>query len=293
MVLFWHDFFHHTFLQYALLGGLLASISCGVIGGFIVARRITYIAGAIAHSVLAGMGAALYLHRVHGVEWLTPIMGATFAAIIAALIIAFVTLYTKQREDTVVSAVWAIGMAIGISFIAATPGYSQNLMTYLFGNILMIGKSDLEHMLVLDIIILIIVFLFYNRFLIISFQPELAVLRGIKSGFYHTLLLILIALTVVVLSQVVGLIMVIALLTLPAATSFKIVQRLWTAMVLACALCLIFIVSGIIISYEPELPPSATIIEIAGVFYLLILCMKSILDQYKKKKVKEKNQHKN
>ena len=171
MTLFFHDLVRHNFLIYAVIGAALASVSCGIVGSIVVAKRTTYLAGAIAHSVLGGMGAALYFKRVHGVEWLTPLTGAVVAAVMAALVISFVTVSGKQREDTVISAVWAIGMAVGISFISATPGYYEDLMSYLFGNILMIGTTDLWHMAFLDAAVLIITILFYDRFLVVSFQP--------------------------------------------------------------------------------------------------------------------------
>jgi len=276
VTLFWEHLLNHTFLQYAILGGLLASVACGIVGCFVVVRRATYVAGAIAHSVLGGMGSARYLQRVHGIEWMTPLFGAAIAAVVAALIIAVVTVSGRQREDSVLSAIWAVGMAVGISFISATPGYYEDLMSYLFGNILMVGLSDLGHMAILDGVIITLMLLFYNRFLVISFQPELARLRGIRIGFYHTLLLVVTSLTVVLLTQVVGLVMVIALLALPAATALIFSQRLWTAMLVASALCFLFTVSGIALSYGPELPAGATVIQVAGATYLLAITGKWI-----------------
>jgi len=276
MSLFWEHLLTYSFLQYALLAGLLASVACGVVGSFVVARRTTYVAGAIAHCVLGGMGAARYMQRVHGVEWMTPLLGATVAAVVAALIIAAVTVSGREREDTVLSAIWAIGMAVGISFITATPGYYEDLMSYLFGNILMVGVSDLGHMAVLDAVIIVLMLLLYDKFLVISFQPELARLRGIRVGLYHTLLLVLISLTVVLLTQVVGLVMVIALLTLPAATALQFSRRLWSAMLAASALCFLFTFSGIVLSYGPELPAGATVIQVAGATYLLTVVGKRL-----------------
>jgi zinc transport system permease protein len=285
MSLFWAHLFEYSFLQYAILGGLLASLACGIVGSFVVVRRATYVAGAIAHCVLAGMGAARYLQRVHGVEWMSPLFGATVAAVVAALIISAVTLSGRQREDTVLSAVWAIGMALGITFITATPGYYEDLMSYLFGNILMIGVSDLQQMAVLDAVIVVLLLLFYNKFLVISYQPELARLRGIRVGLYHTLLLVLISLTVVLLTQVVGLVMVIALLTLPAATALHFAQRLWVAMLVATVLCFLFTVSGIALSYGPELPAGATVIEVAGAAYLMAIVGKWAWRKFASRKV--------
>lgn len=268
---FWQDLGRYTFLQHALLASLLASVACGIIGSLVVVRRTTYVAGAISHCVLGGMGAAQYLRRVHGAGWATPLLGATAAAVVAALIIAGVTRSGRQREDTVLSAVWAIGMAVGISFITATPGYFEDLMSYLFGNILMVAESDLRWMAVLDALVVGVTLLFYDKFLVVSFQPELARLRGVHVGFYQTLLLVLTALTVVLLTQVVGLVMVIALLSLPAATAALLSSRLWVVMLLAGLLCLLFTAGGIAVSYGPDLPAGATVIELTAAGYLAVV----------------------
>ncbi|MBN1257440.1 MAG: metal ABC transporter permease [Planctomycetes bacterium] len=271
---FFEELGNYTFLQHAVLASLLASIACGVMGSYVVVRRISYIAGAIAHCVLGGMGMARYLQVVHGMEFFTPLVGATLAAIIAAFIIGLATLYARQRSDTVLSVVWALGMAIGITFITRTPGYYQDLMSYLFGDILMVGRGDLWLIAGLDLVIVIATLLFYNKFLVISFNEELARLRGIKVGFYNLLLLELIALTVVLLVQVVGLVMVIALLALPAATAAQVTKNLWKMMLLAIILSVLFTIGGLAISYEPELPAGATVIELAGLVYLVIILAK-------------------
>ncbi|UCD64242.1 MAG: metal ABC transporter permease, partial [Candidatus Zixiibacteriota bacterium] len=130
---FLHAVANHSFMVNALLAGLLAGVACGVVGTYVVARRITYIAGGIAHSVLGGLGLARYLQTVHEWHWLDPMYGAIVAALAAAVIIGWVSLRAREREDTVIGAIWAIGMAVGIIFITLTPGYNQDLMTYLFG----------------------------------------------------------------------------------------------------------------------------------------------------------------
>ena len=260
-----------AFLRHALLASVLASIACGVVGSYVVVRRQTYIAGAISHCVLGGMGAARYLQLVHGVSWLTPLLGATIAALCAAALVSLAGLYGRQREDTVLSAVWALGMAIGISFITATPGYNEDLMSYLFGNILMVAQRDLWLLAALDGLVVVATLLFYNKFLTISFDEELAHLRGIRVGAYSTALLVLTALTVVLLVQVVGIVMVIALLALPSATASIMVRRLWQVMLVSVVLNLGFMTGGIALSYGPGLPAGATIIELAGAAYLLAL----------------------
>lgn len=262
------DLQQQTFLQYALLTGLLASIACGVIGSYVVTRRITYIAGGIAHSVLAGMGAARYCETVYNWKWLHPLYGAVVAALVAAIIIGLVSLRARQREDTVIGAVWAIGMAIGILFIFKTPGYNEDLMSYLFGSILMVSANDLWLIAGLDVLIVTVVLVFYRQFLAVCFDEEFARLRGIRVEFYYLMLLCLIALTVVLLVTVVGIVMVIALLTLPAAIAGKFSKKLWHMMILSTVFTMIITSAGLTISYGPDLPAGATTIVLAGAVYL-------------------------
>jgi zinc transport system permease protein len=263
------DLPHHQFLQNALWASLLASVACGIIGSFVVVRRITYIAGGIAHCVLGGMGAALYLNKIHGLTWLNPLHGAVVAALLAAWIIGAVTLRSRERADTVIGAVWAIGMAVGILFISMTPGYTEDLMSYLFGNILFVSTTDLWLLLVLDAVVVVLVILFYNQLVAVCFDEEFARLRGVKVEFHYLLLLTLTALTVVLLSTVVGIIMVIALLTLPAATAGRFTRNLWQMIIAAMVLSALFCTAGLWISYEPNLPAGAVVIVIAGLVYLL------------------------
>ncbi len=259
-----------AFLQYALAAGLLASIACGVVGSYVVVRRITYIAGGIAHSVLGGMGAARYLQVVHGCDWCTPMLGAVIAALAAAMIIGVVSLNARQREDTVIGAIWAIGMATGLLFISQTPGYSEDLMSYLFGNILMVSPTDLVVIGGLDAIVLIVGILLYRPLMAVCFDEEFARLRGLGVTFYYLLLLGLTALTVVLLVTVVGIVMVIALITLPAAIAGRFTRTLGGMMALATALAAAFTVVGLWLSFAPNLPAGATIILVAGAVYLLV-----------------------
>jgi len=275
------DFFtslgQHTFLQMAVLAALLSSVACGVVGTFVVARRITYLAGGIAHATLGGMGLARYLHSVHGWELLTPLHGAVSAALAAALVIGFVTLRAREREDTVIGAIWAIGMAVGLVFIAMTPGYSQELMSYLFGNILMVTVSDIWLILALDVVVIALVVAFHNQFNAVCFDAEFARVRGINVEFYYLLLLVLAALTVVVLVTVVGIVLVIALLTLPVAASGMLSRSIWRIMALSIATCLLVTESGIAASYILDLPAGATIILVAALFYAIALVISRII----------------
>ena len=268
---------NYAFLQRALIMGLLASLACGVVGSYVIVRRISYVAGGIAHCVLAGLGAARFLQVVYGWRSCRPIYGAIAAALLAAMIIGIVSLKAKQREDTVIGALWAIGMAAGILFIAKTPGSNPQLMGYLFGNITMVSPRDLVVIAVLDAIVLLVGLAFYKPLLAVCFDEEFARLRGINVEFYYLLLLCLTALTVVLLSAVVGVVLVIALLTLPVAVAGIFAKRLWKMMLLAIVFSAVFTTSGLAVSYSPNLPPGATIILIAGAFYLVAIIAKGLI----------------
>lgn len=259
----------HGFMQNAVIIGLLASVACGVMGTYVVVRRIVFISGGISHTVLGGMGIAYY-YGYH------PMHGAVVSALVAAVVIGLVSLRYHQYEDTIIGAVWAIGMAVGILFIYKTPGYNVDLMSYLFGNILMVEKESVRLVACLDAFIILLVVLFYKRFLAVCFDEEYSELQGIGVVSTYLLLLCLIALTVVILIQVVGIILVIALLTLPAATARYFVHSLGQMMILASILGAVCTTSGLIISYQPDLPAGATIIVIAGLAYLLATAIKGL-----------------
>jgi len=276
MIEFFQALGRYNFIQYAFITGLLASIVCGVIGSIVVTRRITYVAGAMAHFVLGGMGLARYLQVTQGWDWLEPIHGAIVSAIAAAIIIGSVRLRRREREDTIIGALWAIGMAVGIIFISRTPGYNQDLMSYLFGNILMVSASDITLLIILDIVTLGITAAFYSKLVAVCFDEEHARLRGINVELYYILLLILAALTVVVLISVVGIVMVIALLTLPAAIAGQFSRTLGSMMIGATILSMLFTTGGLALSYQPNLPAGATIILLSGLVYILTTAFKKM-----------------
>ncbi|UCG80291.1 MAG: metal ABC transporter permease [Desulfobacterales bacterium] len=255
------------FMQNAITIGLLASVACGIMGSYVVVRRIVFISGGISHTVLGGMGIAYY----YGYN---PIHGAVVCALVAALVIGFVSLRYHQYEDTLIGALWAVGMAVGILFIYKTPGYNVDLMSYLFGNILMVERESVRLLAYLDALIIFSVLLFYKRFLAVCFDEEYSELQGVGVVSTYLLLLCLIALTVVILIQVVGIILVIALLTLPAATARYFAHSLVQMMILASVLGALFTTSGLIVSYQPNLPAGATIIVIAGLAYLFATILK-------------------
>ncbi len=262
MMEFFSALTEQTFLQNAMIAGVLASIACGLIGTYVVVMRISYLAGGIAHSVMGGMGLAYYLGG-------SPFVGALIAAVVSALIIGWVKLYWQEREDTLIGALWASGMAIGVLFISQTPGYQVDLMSYLFGNILLVAKGDLWLMAGMDAVIIAAIALLYRPFQAVAFDAQFARLRGLPVNLLYLLRLCIVALTVVLMIQVVGLILVIALLTLPAAIAGHYTKTLGSMMALASLLGLAFTSGGLAISYQPDLPAGACIILLAAATFII------------------------
>ena len=271
MSAFIKDLIELPFLQNAVLAGILCSISSGIVGTYVVLRRITYIAAAISHCILGGLGAARYFAVVYDLPWLRPIYGAILTAMAAALTIGIISLRAKEREDTVISALWAVGMAVGVLFIFKTPGYNEDLMSYLFGNILMVSREDLYLIGILDVIVITLTLTFYNQTMAVCFDEEFARTRGMAVEFYYLLLLGLTAMTVVLTVSVVGIIMVIALLSLPVAIASRFFDRVWKIMAASVVLGMFFTLSGLVISYTPNLPSGAVTIVLAGLTYMATL----------------------
>ncbi|MDZ7840442.1 MAG: metal ABC transporter permease [Gammaproteobacteria bacterium] len=251
----------HRFLQLAVLASLMASICCGMVGTYVVVKRMGYLAGGIAHTVLGGIGAAVYFG-------FPAMSGALATAVAAALVLGCIKLYWREQEDVLIGALWAVGMAAGVIFIAKSPGYQVDLMTYLFGNILLVSPGQIWLMLALNLCLVVVILLYFKQFEAIAFDEEFARLRGLPVTALYLVLLCLIAVSVVVLVQIVGLILVIALLTLPAAISQQYVYNIAHMMVLSTIITALFCVSGLALSYGPDLPAGATIILVAAFTYL-------------------------
>ncbi len=266
----------NLFLKYAFIMGFFASISFGIIGTFVTTKRIGYIAGAISHCVFGGIGLALFLQVNIGLAWFDPMLGAVLAAVIAAVIVGIVSLHAKEREDTIIGTLWAVGMASGILLIDMTPGYF-NLASYLFGDILLISSKDLLYVACLDAVVLCLSILFFNRFFGVCFDSEFTLLRGINTSFFYLLLLILTALTIVLLVRIVGIVLVIALLTIPPAIASFYAKRLWQMMLYSCFLCLFFTWTGLGVSYSFSLSSGPTIIVLSGSAYLILLIVHKLL----------------
>lgn len=251
----------HRFLQLAVLASLMASVCCGMVGTYVVVKRMGYLAGGIAHTVLGGIGAAVFFG-------FPAMSGALVTAVAAALVLGCINLYWREQEDVLIGALWAVGMAAGVIFIAKSPGYQVDLMTYLFGNILLVSPGQIWLMLALNLCLVVVILLYFKQFEAIAFDEEFARLRGLPVTALYLVLLCLIAVSVVVLVQIVGLILVIALLTLPAAISQQYVYNIAHMMVLSTIITALFCVSGLALSYGPDLPAGATIILVAAFAYL-------------------------
>lgn len=196
-------------------------------------------------------------------------VGATAFTVLAALAMGEVSQRAKQREDTIIGIMWAVGMALGVIFVKLSPGYTGDLMSYLFGSILAVPLSDLYLILALDVVIVLVVLLFHDQFTLTAFDEEFAQVIGLKTRFYNQLLLVLIALTVVVMIRAVGIILVIALLTIPSATAALFTRSMTGMMVLSMVLSAIFTMGGLFISYIFDLPSGATIILLSALGFLL------------------------
>ena len=251
----------YEFMRNAVFAGLLASIACGIIGVYVVTKKIVFISGGIAHASFGGIGLG-YLARID------PVLGAIIFTIPSALCMGFVTKKTKLPEDTAIGILWAVGMSLGIIFIGLAPGYAPDLFSYLFGNILTVPLFDLILMLILDAVIVLIVIALYKEFLAFSFDEEFSRVAGVPIQALYLLLLCLIALTVVVLIRVVGTILVIALLTIPAALSRQFTHNLWKMMLLSVLFSVIFTFGGLWLSFELDLASGATIILLSGIVML-------------------------
>ncbi len=260
------------FMRNALLAGVLVSIACGIIGTLVVINRIVFVRGGIAHAAYGGIGLGYFFK-------FNPVLGAIVFSVAAAVGMGAVQRRTRQRADTIIGVMWAIGMALGIILVDLTEGYKADLMSYLFGSILAVPSGDLLMMLALDLFIITLVALFYKELLAISFDETFATVENVPVDAIHMLLLCLIALTVVMMMRVVGLIMVIALLTMPAAISGQFVRDMKWMMVLASILGVLFTTAGLWLSYFLNLTSGATIILVAGTAYLLSLAVKPLMSR--------------
>jgi len=270
MIQFLATLWSYGFMRNALLAGVLVSIACGIIGTLVVLNRIVFISGGIAHAAYGGVGIAYFL----GAD---PVLGAVGFSLLSSLAMGLVHRKEGQRADTIIGVMWAIGMAIGIIFLSLSPGYKADLMSYLFGSILAVSTMDLWLMAGIALLSLVFMLLFYWKLLALSFDQTFATVRNVPVGPLYLAMITLIGLTVVIAMRVVGLIMVIALLTIPPAIANLYLKDMRAIMALSAALSMLFCTVGLIISYVLNFPSGAVIILVAGLAYVLAALIRSLL----------------
>ncbi len=269
--------FEYNFFNNALLAAVLASISCGYIGTYIVTRRIVFISGGISHASFGGIGLAYFLG-------INPLIGAGVFSLFAALGIEALSHRLDVRRDSLIGMMWSFGMATGIIFVFITPGYAANLMTYLFGNILTVSMTDLYLMAVLCIVIITVFILLFRAILYTSFDPEYARTLGIPTTMVNYILISLVALTIVFNIRVVGIILVIALLTIPQATANLFSKKYKFIILLSVGFGLLSSIVGLFLSYLLNIPSGATIIFLSVLIFMLAKLISYILTRARIKK---------
>lgn len=253
----------YQFFQHALWASLLSAIVCGVVGAYIVVRRIVFISGGITHASFAGLGLGVWLG-------LNPILMAAVTAIASALGISLLSDRGRMREDSAIASVWALGMALGILFLSLTPGYATGLSSYLFGNILLVSRADLLALGGFALFLLLLFALWYRPILYSVFDADFATVRGLSARWWNLLLLLVVSVALVLSIRSVGIMLLMSLLTLPQSIASLFTSDLRKLMLSSVIICLVVNVSGLLLSYYALPVPSSVLI-------VLLLCMLYLL----------------
>jgi zinc transport system permease protein len=259
-------------MQNAIITSVLVSVLCGVAGALIVINRIVFLSGAIAHASYGGVGIAIFFG-------FSATLGGTLFAIFVALVISYVIVYYKERVDLFIGAFWSFGMALGIVLVDLKGEYSTGLMSYFFGSILAVSDNDIYYISGLVVFVLLVVALFYNRFVAISFDSEFVGLKGLNISFHSMVLMVICALCIVAASKVVGLIMVMALFTIPVFISEAFSNSLAKTMIYSSLISLVATLVGLLASYYLDLTPSAVIIIILVILLILFFISKRVINK--------------
>ncbi|MCG8618553.1 MAG: metal ABC transporter permease [Desulfobacterales bacterium] len=271
------DILQFEFMQNAIAAGLLTAVICGIMGSLVVVNRIVFLSGGIAHAAYGGIGLAFYF------KW--PVMLGTMGfSLAASMLMAAVTLKARHRADTIIGVIWALGMAFGIILVDLTPGYNVDLMSYLFGSILTVPRSDLLIMAGMGVFIIGLTAFYYKEILAVSYDEEFARIRGVPVTRIYFGLIAMLGLTVVMVIQVVGLIMVIALMTIPPFIMEKYAKSLAGMMVGAAILGAVFTICGLWLSYEYDLTSGAAIIMVAGMGFLVSLLLETVTSKLRNRR---------
>lgn len=268
---FFQALIENVLLRNALFIGLISSVLSGLLGTFVVAQRLGGLSGSISHVILAGLGAALFCQRSLGWAFASPMLGALITAIASALTIGTIHLRFKEQQEGLIAALWPLGMAIGYLFIAKTPGSNLELNNYLFGNILWATSLDICVLGALDLLVIFIIASTYKQLIALAFDPESAQLQGVRIELLYQILLCLIAVGIVVMSSIVGTVLVLTLLTLPALIAFRWTKNMMQAICLSILLSASFSICGLYLSYTLDLPTGALISLVAGIAHGLSL----------------------
>ncbi|TLD83193.1 metal ABC transporter permease [Helicobacter sp. MIT 11-5569] len=257
------DALSYTFVQNALIGAFFTSIICGIISTLVVTNRMVFVAGGIAHSVYGGVGIAAFFG-------LPILVGATGFSVFCAVVLAYMLLYAKERLDSLIGSLWAFGMALGVILVELTPGYSKDFMGYLFGSILSITQNDIMVMAGFSVLLLIFIILNYRVILGLSYDEEFTQLQGINTRFFSIMLMVLIAIGIVISMQSVGIILIIALLSIPAYCSEIFTASLAKMMFWASIISFASMLSGIVIAYYYDLQAGASIVMVLAFFSFVL-----------------------
>lgn len=272
------ELLQYAFVQRMFIAGFLASIACGIIGTYIVVKRIVFISGGIAHTTFGGIGFAYYLQYL-GILFIEPLVGALIFALTAAIIMGLPFIRKRLREDSTIGILWVVGMALGVLFLNQVDRSKiivQDPVSILFGNVLLIKMQDLYLMVGLLILIIFVTIVLYKDLHILTFDEEFARISGIKVDLLYLILMILVALTTVVLIKVVGVVLVIAMLTIPAAISNLFTHNLKNMMIFAIIIGCIVTFYGSIISLNYDLPPGATIVISLAFLFIVAIFLKNL-----------------
>ena len=253
----------YNFLQNAIMAAILASVACGVIGTYIMEKKLVMMSGGIAHTAFGGIGLGYFLK-------VEPILTALGVSVIAAVSVAAVKRRALTDSDLLIGMFWSLGMALGVVFIAMTPGYPPDTASYLFGNILAVSRADLRLILGLDVLVVLAVAALFQAFKAYIFDEEFSSVAGVPVRMLEYLLFVLVAVTVVILIRVVGIILVIALLTAPPAIAKQFSFDLKKIMALSVGLGIVFCLSGLWLSYSVRLASGASIVLVAVGSYALV-----------------------
>ena len=257
------ELFQYDFFINALLASVFTAITCGIIGTYIVSRRIVFISGGISHASFGGVGIGYYLG-------MNPILGAAVFSVLTGLGIEALAKKSELREDSLIGMMWSFGMAVGIIFIFLTPGYAANLMSYLFGDILTVSRFDILLMMGLAVVIILVFLLLYKEILFLSFDREYAETQGVPVDAISYLLIGLVALTIVINIRVVGIILVISMLTIPQAAANLLSKDFKHMIFYSMGFAFLSSAAGLFFSYALNIPSGAAIIFFSIVVFILL-----------------------